>query len=83
MANPTSSGVQNQALNILRKEKKGITMFLMNGFQMRGKIKAFDDFCVILNTDGRDNVIYKHAISTITPNDGIDLNPPIPTSVHD
>lgn len=81
MANSTTSSVQNQALNILRKEKKSITMFLMNGFQMRGKIKAFDDFCVILNTDGKDNVIYKHAISTITPNDGIDLTPP--NSTHD
>lgn len=75
MANSTSSSVQNQALNILRKDKKNITMFLMNGFQMRGKIKAFDDFCVVLTSDGKDNVIYKHAISTITLNDAVDLNP--------
>lgn len=75
MANPTSTNVQNQALNVLRKEKKNITMFLMNGFQMRGRIKSFDDFCVVLTNDGKDNVIYKHAISTITPSDNINLTP--------
>ena len=42
-------------------------MFLMNGFQLRGVITGFDAFVVILDTDGKQQVIYKHAISTIAP----------------
>ncbi len=44
-----------------------VTMFLMNGYQLRGIITGFDAFTVVLTTDGRQQVIYKHAISTITP----------------
>ena len=44
-----------------------VTMFLMNGFQMRGKIAAFDEEVVVLDTEGRQQVIYKHAISTVVP----------------
>ena len=44
-----------------------VTLFLMNGFQMRGTITGYDPFVVVLDSDGRQQVIYKHAISTIAP----------------
>ena len=48
-------------------------MFLMNGFQMRGTITGFDAFVVLLDSEGRQQVIYKHAISTIAPVRNVDL----------
>ena len=54
-------------LNTLRREKQLITVFLMNGFQMKGTVTGFDDFTVILDTDSRQQMIYKHAISTLIP----------------
>lgn len=50
-----------------KRDKLPVTMFLMNGFQMRGVITGFDAFVVVLDSDGRQQVIYKHAISTIAP----------------
>ena len=50
-----------------RRDKVPVTMFLMNGFQMRGTITGFDAFVVILDSDGKQQIIYKHAISTIAP----------------
>ena len=44
-----------------------VTVFLMNGFQMRGIVTGYDPFVVVLDSDGRQQVIYKHAISTIAP----------------
>ncbi len=48
-------------------------MFLMNGFQMRGIITGFDAFVVVLESDGRQQIVYKHAISTIAPMQTVDL----------
>ena len=56
-----------------KRDRLPVTMFLMNGFQMRGIITGFDAFVVILDSEGRQQVIYKHAISTITPPGTIDL----------
>ena len=50
-----------------RKDKVPVTLFLMNGFQLRGIITGFDSFVVVLVTDGRQQMIYKHAISTLAP----------------
>ena len=50
-----------------RRESIPVTMFLMNGFQMRGVIRGFDAFVVVLESEGRQQLIYKHAISTIAP----------------
>ena len=56
-----------------RRDKLPVTMFLMNGFQMRGTITGFDAFVVILDSEGRQQVIYKHAISTIAPIRPVDM----------
>ncbi len=48
-----------------------VTMFLMNGFQLRGLITGFDDSAVVLETDGKQQLIYKHAISTVVPQSAV------------
>ncbi len=57
-----------------RRDKVPVTMFLMNGFQMRGTITGYDAFMVVLEGEGRQQVIYKHAISTIVPARTVDLS---------
>ncbi|KHD86075.1 RNA-binding protein Hfq [Heyndrickxia ginsengihumi] len=59
--------IQDQFLNQLRKEGTVVTVFLMNGFQLRGQVKAFDNFTVLFETDGKQQLVFKHAISTFTP----------------
>ena len=56
-----------------KRDRLPVTMFLMNGFQMRGIITGFDAFVVILDSDGKQQVIYKQAISTIAPVRAVDL----------
>ena len=66
-----------QDLFLLRakRDRVPVTMFLMNGFQMRGYITGFDSFVVVLTSDGKQQVIYKHAISTVVAAHPIDLTP--------
>ena len=59
--------LQDRFLNQARKERTQLTLFLMNGFQLRGTIISFDQFAVLILSEGRQNLIYKHAISTIQP----------------
>ena len=62
-----TQNLQDLFLNQVRKEKLAVTMFLMNGFQLRGIIRGFDGFTVILDSEGKQQMIYKHAISTVVP----------------
>ena len=62
-----TQNLQDSFLNQLRKDKSVVTMFLMNGFQLHGVVKGFDGFTVVLDSEGRQQLIYKHAISTIVP----------------
>ena len=62
-----TNNLQDIFLTQARRERRSVTMFLMNGFQMRGCITGFDAFTVVLNSDGKQQIIYKHAISTIVP----------------
>lgn len=59
--------LQDTFLNQARRERMMVTLFLMNGFQLRGIIRGFDAFVVIVDSDGRQQMIYKHAISTVAP----------------
>jgi len=65
--NKNQVNLQDTFLNQIRKEDIGVTIYLVNGFQLRGSVKGFDNFTVILESDGKLLLIYKHAISTITP----------------
>ena len=69
----TKANLQDLFLLRARREALPVTLFLMNGFQMRGVITGFDAFVVILDSEGRQQVIYKHAISTIAPIRPVDL----------
>ncbi|MBE6837635.1 MAG: RNA chaperone Hfq [Ruminococcus sp.] len=68
-----SLNLQDVFLNQARKEKIMVTIFLMNGFQFKGMVKGFDSYIVILECDGKQNVVYKHAISTIVPARSINI----------
>ena len=59
--------LQEAILKECRRDKVPVTLFLMNGFQLRGVITGFDSFVVVLVSDGRQQMIYKHAISTLAP----------------
>lgn len=65
--------LQEIFLTRLYRSRTGVTMFLMNGYQLRGVITGFDAFVVVLTSEGRQQVIYKHAISTITPERPVSL----------
>ena len=59
--------LQEAILKEVCRERVPVTMFLMNGFQLRGFVTGFDSFVVVLVSDGRQQMIYKHAISTLAP----------------
>ncbi len=59
--------LQDLFLNQARRDRSQITMFLMNGFQLHGIVRGFDSFTVVLESDGKQQLIYKHAISTVVP----------------
>ena len=59
--------LQDAILMEVRRDKVPVTMFLMNGFQLRGTVTGFDSFVVVLVSDGKQQMIYKHAISTLAP----------------
>lgn len=68
-----SPNLQDVFLASARRNETPVTVFLMNGFQMRGVITGFDAFTVVLTAEGKQNLIYKHAISTVSPARTVDL----------
>lgn len=68
--------LQDRFLNQARKDRTPVTLFLMNGFQLRGTIQSFDQFAVLLLSEGRQNLIYKHAISTVQPSEPVKMTAP-------
>jgi host factor-I protein len=72
---PTGKGNQNlqdQVLNLLRKNKVPVTMFLVKGVKLQGIVTWFDNFSILLRRDGQSQLVYKHAVSTIMPSQPID-----------
>ena len=69
----TKSNLQEIFLTRARKQNVPVTVFLVNGFQLRGNVTGFDSFTVVLDSDGKQQVIYKHAISTIVPQHALSL----------
>ncbi|GMA48882.1 RNA-binding protein Hfq [Alicyclobacillus contaminans] len=66
--------IQDTFLNQIRKDKIPVTVYLVNGFQIRGLVRAFDNFTIVLESEGKQQMIYKHAISTFTPFRSVTLN---------
>ncbi|WP_246939708.1 RNA chaperone Hfq [Bacillus pinisoli] len=69
-----SINIQDQFLNQLRKDNAFVTVYLLNGFQLRGMVKGFDNFTVLLESEGKQQLIYKHAISTFVPQKNVQLD---------
>ena len=71
-----TQNLQDLFLNQARLDRLSITVFLVNGFQLRGIVRGFDNFTVVLDSEGKQQLIYKHAISTLVPQKPIDLGVP-------
>ena len=69
------ANLQDLFLLSARRNRTSVTVFLVNGFQMRGVITGFDQFVILLQSDGRQQMIYKHAISTIVPVQPVKFTP--------
>ncbi len=67
------ANLQDLFLLSARRARVPVTVFLVNGFQMRGTVTGFDSFVVLLESDGKQQMLYKHAISTLVPLSPIDL----------
>ena len=65
--------LQDVFLNQVRKDKTSVIIYLANGFQLKGIVRGFDNFIVILESEGKQQMIYKHAISTIIPSREVHL----------
>lgn len=67
--------LQDNFLNQIRKEQIPITIYLLNGYQIKGFVKGFDNYIILVETtDKKQQIIYKHGISTISPVKSIDLS---------
>lgn len=71
-----TNNLQEVFLSQARRERRPVTVFMVNGYQMRGYITGFDSFIVVLSSDGKQMVLYKHAISTIIPERPVPLYEP-------
>ncbi|MDW7652240.1 MAG: RNA chaperone Hfq [Bacillota bacterium] len=69
--------LQDNFLNIARKEDMMLTVFLVNGYQIKGTVRSFDNFTILLSVDNKQQLVYKHAVSTIIPFRNINLNQPV------
>jgi host factor-I protein len=72
----TTIALQDYFLNQVRREKAQVTVHLVNGYQIKGSVIGFDNFTVIMEVEGRQMVVYKHAISTISPHKAIHFKIP-------
>lgn len=68
------NNLHNAILDKLRQERQVVTLFTINGFQMRGRVTGFDDTVVAMEIRGEQQIVYRHAISTIAPGRPIDLD---------
>lgn len=62
-----NTSLQDLFLNAARRDRIPVTIFLINGFQIKGMVRGFDNFTVVVDSDGKQQMIYKSAISTICP----------------
>lgn len=66
--------LQDWFLNQVRKESIPVTVYLVNGFQLKGLVRGFDNFTVVLENEGRQMMVYKHAVSTVSPARSVNLS---------
>lgn len=74
VATGKGQNLQDQFLNLLRKNKVPVTMFLVKGVKLQGIVTWFDNFSILLRRDGQSQLVYKHAVSTIMPSQPVDAD---------
>jgi host factor-I protein len=79
--NKSPLNLQDTFLNQIRRDNIPVTIYLVNGFQLKGLVRGFDNFTVVLDFEGKQQMVYKHAISTIMPFRSVNMNPPGGNSV--
>ncbi|MDX1960767.1 MAG: RNA chaperone Hfq [Leptospiraceae bacterium] len=67
------NNIQDYILNTARKDKIELTIYLLNGVPLKGKVTSFDNFTIVIENENKQNLIYKHAVSTIIPSKVIKL----------
>jgi host factor-I protein len=65
MENKPAQNIQDTFLNTARKERTNITIYLLSGVKLTGRIRSFDKYSVVLDTNNQEQLIFKHAISTV------------------
>ena len=65
MENKPAQNIQDSFLNTARKERTSITIYLLSGVKLTGRIRSFDKYSVVLETNNQEQLIFKHAISTV------------------
>jgi host factor-I protein len=66
--------LQDYFLNQTKKEKVGVVVYLVNGVQLKGMVRGFDNFTLFLENEGKIQLVYKHAITTVAPQKPLSLN---------
>lgn len=66
--------LQDIFLNEVRRDHISIVIFLISGYQIKGFVKGFDNYTIVMDSDGKQQMIYKHAISTIIPAKSVNFN---------
>lgn len=69
-----STNLQDAILNYVRKERAFVSIYLTSGLHFKGNVIGFDNFVIILDCDGRQQMIYKHAVSTVVPGKNIRID---------
>ena len=69
-----SANLQDVFLNSVRRDHTPVTVYLLSGYQLRGTVRGFDSFVVVVDCDGKQDMVYKHAISTIIPARSVDFS---------
>jgi len=85
METKPAQNIQDSFLNTARKEKTAITIYLLSGVKLTGRIRSFDKYSVVLESNNQEQLIFKHAISTVVMGRSAhhDRPAPAPTAIHD
>jgi len=70
----TQINLQDNFLNQVRRDNIPVTIYLVNGFQLKGQVRGFDNFTITIDSDGKQQLVYKHAVSTIAPFRNVSLS---------
>lgn len=82
MESKPAQNIQDTFLNTVRKDKSAVTIYLVSGVKLTGKIRSFDKYSVLLENNAQEQLIFKHAISTVVSTRGAGGHPERPHGTH-